>query len=405
MEWIGAAYSTSGRSGYHVDKIVPHIAECSTMGGVDATFTNGGREASAHYCVDNNSVHQYVGEGDTAWAVGNWPENCMSISIEHVGTTANPPSRATLDRSAALMADIARRYGWDELVLGDNVGLHKWYSATSCPGSLDYNYLISKANELLLPAPPKPTIWDGPGVRLEGADAVATCAAVANFAHPTAAHSLRAMSYSHHDAVAGMWRAGQLGARVTYYNGLLTLDGYIAAGQNAYGTQRWFDMAQRDSFGASLGDTCLVCSADSYMDAAAAGSVSYAMGWPVVYLEDDANFALQLKWYKRIIVIGGTAAVPKIAGETDRVSGSTANATMIAVADKWFADWSTVAIAEGSPDSVAACQLGVPVLPASAAETVAALKRHKPTRILWVGGLGAISYDRRVALCKAAGLM
>ena len=118
-------------------------------GGVDATFTGGEREASAHYCVDDMEVHQYVDEGDIAWAVGDWVRNCRSISIEHVGTTGDSPGLATFDRSAALMADIAQRHGWPRLVLGDNVGLHKWYSPTSCPTTLDVGYLIEKANEIL----------------------------------------------------------------------------------------------------------------------------------------------------------------------------------------------------------------------------------------------------------------
>ena len=78
---------------------------------------------------------------------------------------------------------------------------------------------------------------------------------------------------------------------------------------------------------------------------------------------------------------------------------------MVEVAERAFADWTTVAIADGSPDSVAACQLGVPVLPAYADETSSALGRRRPKKIVWVGGLGAVGYDRRAALCKAAGLL
>ena len=253
-------------------------------------------------------------------------------------------------------------------------------------------------------APPKPTAWDGPGVRLEGADAVATCDKVAAHARPGSQHTLRAKASSHFDAVAGMWRAGQLGARLEYGEQLPAMDGYITAGYNAFGTQRFFAMVQRDSFGADLGDTCIVCSPWSYQDAAAAGSASYANGWPVVYYEDAPMFWAQLDWYKRVIVVGGTAAVPKLPKETARWFGDTADATMVAVAEHAFADWTTVAVANGSPDSVAACQLGVPVLPAYASETVAALARKRPSKIVWVGGLGAIDYDRRTALCKAAGL-
>ncbi len=148
-EFVKAYYSTPGRGGHSVIGVVPHIAESSSMAGVDATFTGGVREASAHYCVDGANVHQYVDEADTAWAVGNWTGNCQTISIEHVGTTANPPGKATLDRSARLMAEIAQRHGWTSYALGTNVFLHKWFSATSCPATLDVDYLISKANDIL----------------------------------------------------------------------------------------------------------------------------------------------------------------------------------------------------------------------------------------------------------------
>ena len=51
--------------------------------------------------------------------------------------------------TSALMAALARLKQWPELVLGENVGIHKWYSATSCPATLDVTYLVSKANEYM----------------------------------------------------------------------------------------------------------------------------------------------------------------------------------------------------------------------------------------------------------------
>lgn len=94
-------------------------------------------------------IHQYVGLNDTAWAVGDWEWNKRSVSIEHVGTTANPPSYATLDTSAQLMVALARSKGWRHLTMGDNVGIHKWYSSTSCPAGTDVNWLVAKANQYL----------------------------------------------------------------------------------------------------------------------------------------------------------------------------------------------------------------------------------------------------------------
>lgn len=146
--YIQAAHCTRGRGGHRVVALVPHIAEGS-MASVDATFAGGGRQASAHYCVEGTTVHQYVGLEDTAWAVGDFAGNQETVSVEHAGTTAHPPTRQTLETSAHLFAWLARRYGWDRLVLGENVRLHKWYSATSCPSTMDVGWLVARANEIL----------------------------------------------------------------------------------------------------------------------------------------------------------------------------------------------------------------------------------------------------------------
>lgn len=143
-----AAHYTRGRGGHRVVALVPHIAEGS-LSSVDATFTGGGRQASAHFCVEGTTVHQYVSLDDTAWAVGNFAGNQETVSVEHAGTTANPPTRQTLETSARLFAWLARRYGWSRLVLGENVKLHKWYSATSCPSTMDVDWLVARANEIL----------------------------------------------------------------------------------------------------------------------------------------------------------------------------------------------------------------------------------------------------------------
>lgn len=147
-KWIGARYFSMGREGRDWDYMVIHISECTTLSQIDNTFL-GTRQASAHFGVGAGAIHQYVDLSNTAWAVGNWFCNTRSVSIEHVGTTGNPPSRAVLNTSAELMATLAKQKGWNELVLGVNVGIHKWYSATSCPASLDVRYLVSKANEYL----------------------------------------------------------------------------------------------------------------------------------------------------------------------------------------------------------------------------------------------------------------
>jgi N-acetyl-anhydromuramyl-L-alanine amidase AmpD len=80
--------------------------------------------ASAHFCVDNDSVVQCVHESDGAWHTpGRLPDklgveiNRSSIGIEHAGYAkqtaeewADEYSQAMLKQSAALVADICLRH-------------------------------------------------------------------------------------------------------------------------------------------------------------------------------------------------------------------------------------------------------------------------------------------------------
>lgn len=147
---MGTGYYSRGRQGRAIAAIVPHISCCSTIAGIDNTFgPYSTRKVSTHYAVSETEIHQYVHEYDTAWSVGNWEGNLRTISIEHVGTTANPPTGKCLDLGARLMADIAYRLGWKVLKLGDNVMLHRWYASTACPANMDYEWEVSKANHYL----------------------------------------------------------------------------------------------------------------------------------------------------------------------------------------------------------------------------------------------------------------
>ena len=88
-------------------------------------FTNPNAQASAHYCVDDNSIVQGVNEGDYAWASGP-TGNVNGIQIEMAGRAAQSRadwlddySRAMLERTAALTADICKRHGIPVRVLTD----------------------------------------------------------------------------------------------------------------------------------------------------------------------------------------------------------------------------------------------------------------------------------------------
>lgn len=160
--WIGSPNYSRGRSGWKVDHITLHIM-AGYLAGTDATFLNPSAQASATYGIGSDgTIHQYVSEFDTAWSDLNGISNASGISIEHEGGLPQARcTRACMDASARLCADIARRYGWKKLwhdgVKG-NVYLHREipgneHGHTTCPdlapNGLDVNYVINKANQLL----------------------------------------------------------------------------------------------------------------------------------------------------------------------------------------------------------------------------------------------------------------
>nr|DAX13490.1 MAG TPA: N-acetylmuramoyl-L-alanine amidase [Caudoviricetes sp.] len=160
IAWIGSPNHYNGRNGYHVDHITLHIM-VGRLTGTDSVFQSSGSAASAHYGIDGNgTIHQYVNESNGSWSDANYTSNNSTISIEHEGGMAGIPcTQACMDASAALCADIARRYGWDHLWhdrLNGNIWLHREVPGTDhagcpdlAPNGLDVNYVINKANEIL----------------------------------------------------------------------------------------------------------------------------------------------------------------------------------------------------------------------------------------------------------------
>ena len=150
ITWIGTQKYTPGREGRDWERLVIHTTLIDTIEGVDEVFGDAnGRAASAHYCVDGTRIHQYVRLEDTAWGVGSWNWNTRTVSIEHVGTHEHPATYETLDTSAKLMATLAHKKGWSQLVMGQNVDVHKSFTATDCPFELDVDWLVARANHYL----------------------------------------------------------------------------------------------------------------------------------------------------------------------------------------------------------------------------------------------------------------
>lgn len=143
----GRAYYTGPRIGSiaKVDKIVCHWIN-GNQALADAAFTRATRIASAHFSVQDSSVHQYVKLSDTAYHSGKGVINCESVAIEHAGSPTLAVSEATYETSARLIVDICRKLG-----LVPSRGLlhaHNEYMPTQCPGTLDLDRLAGRAVEI-----------------------------------------------------------------------------------------------------------------------------------------------------------------------------------------------------------------------------------------------------------------
>jgi hypothetical protein len=123
-----------------------------TVAGANQRFQNAAQQASAHYGVGlNGLVVQWVRETDTAWHAGVWEVNLDSIGIEHEdnGNYNAPRTDALYAASAALVADICKRYGipitHTRIGASGELGHRECGYATACPDALDLDRIIRQA--------------------------------------------------------------------------------------------------------------------------------------------------------------------------------------------------------------------------------------------------------------------
>lgn len=147
ITWKGAHANNyqKSRNGSLISKVVIHWI-VGTLESADATFQSPTRIASAHYGIGDGDVHQYVKEEDTAYHAGSLSVNRQSIGIEHEGGPTIPVTDATYQTSGQLIREICARY---------NIPLDRQHiikhsevpRATSCPGTIDVDRLISIAKQ------------------------------------------------------------------------------------------------------------------------------------------------------------------------------------------------------------------------------------------------------------------
>ncbi|MEO5577129.1 MAG: N-acetylmuramoyl-L-alanine amidase [Gaiellaceae bacterium] len=105
--------------GRQIDLIVIHTMELDEKGETAENcaqwFRNPAANVSAHYCVDADSIVQCVRDQDVGWHAPG--ANHDGIGIEHAGRAkqtgrdwSDAYSAAMLERSAALVAELSRKY-------------------------------------------------------------------------------------------------------------------------------------------------------------------------------------------------------------------------------------------------------------------------------------------------------
>ena len=143
-DWIGSPNYDSNRK--PIKQIVIHWfgSEGSTLASTDSFFQKPSG-TSAHYAVEDTTVHQYVKEEHVAYAVGNYTRNQETISIELSANVKRNASEATYKTSAKLLREIADRYGIP--LDRKHIIKHSEIVPTQCCGTVDVDRLINLAKE------------------------------------------------------------------------------------------------------------------------------------------------------------------------------------------------------------------------------------------------------------------
>lgn len=150
-QWIGSPNFTAGRAGNTISGVVIHWM-AGNLASTDNVFQNRERNTSAGYGIEDDVIHQYVKDGDTAYHAGNWNVNLVTIGIEHSAQPGRAPSDATYESTSRLIAEKAGAFGFP--IDSAHIRHHYEIVATQCPGpvpgdGVDEARILRRANELL----------------------------------------------------------------------------------------------------------------------------------------------------------------------------------------------------------------------------------------------------------------
>ena len=143
IQWIGSPNFDKNRK--TPTKIVIHWMD-GNLASADKVFQDTKRGTSAHFGVENNTVHQYVKEDCVAYHAGNYAVNQESFGIEHSAQPGRDASPETIESSAQLIAKLSK--DWNIPLDRAHVLKHSEIKATQCPGTIPIDQLISRAIQI-----------------------------------------------------------------------------------------------------------------------------------------------------------------------------------------------------------------------------------------------------------------
>jgi hypothetical protein len=144
-EWIGSPNYTKGRGGKKIEFYVVHWM-AGTLAGTDSVFQKAGG-VSAHKGIEDNTIHVYVKDEDTAYHAGNWDMNQRSLGTENSAAPGRPASPQTLENLAKDLAEAHKKYG---IILDrQHVKRHGEIVPTQCCGTIDVDAIVRRAAEIV----------------------------------------------------------------------------------------------------------------------------------------------------------------------------------------------------------------------------------------------------------------
>lgn len=159
VKYIHLTNNFSDRQGNPISRIIiHHMAGNLSLEQLGNIVTS--REASVTYGVDvNGNIGRYLDESVRPWTTSSWEADKCAVTIEVANDGGTPDwhvSDASINAVIELCADICRRNGIKSLnYTGDksgNLHMHKWYSATACPGPYlgsKFAYIAEQVNKKL----------------------------------------------------------------------------------------------------------------------------------------------------------------------------------------------------------------------------------------------------------------